>query len=221
MNNSGWGLRSVTSSTEEEIRKPVEREAGLDLRIARVSSLDDVGAAATEKVRPALDGGGRNGLVGQAEESSTLVVEGVYQVGAAAMTKAWTANGGQGAAATYVTPWQAAEVATVALMCGSREQVLTAKAGVARQEQAESPLPERMIGADNLNERTKVALPSGSDELPRRRPTRRWQQQGAQMRLQWWTRLGWRLSTRMGRRSLPWRRKWCLTWTGRWLLTWT
>ena len=130
MNNSGWGLRSVTSSTEEEIRKPVEREAGLDLRIARVSSLDDVEAAATENVRPALDGGGSKGIVGQAEDSSTLVVEGVYQVGAAAMTKAWTANGGQGAAATYATPWQAAEVATVAQMCGSREQVLTARAGV-------------------------------------------------------------------------------------------
>jgi hypothetical protein len=158
MNNSGWGLRSVTSSTEEEIRKPVEREAGLDLRIARVSSLDDVEAAATENVRPALDGGGSKGIVGQAEDSSTLVVEGVYQVGAAAMTKAWTANGGQGPAAAYATPWQAAEVATVAQMCGSREQVLPARARVAREEQAESPLPERMIGADNLNERTKVAV---------------------------------------------------------------
>ena len=164
MNNSGWGLCSVTSSTEEEIRKPLEREVGLDLRIERVSSLDDVGAAVTEKVRSALDGGGGNGLVGQAEESSTLVVEGVYQVGAAAMTKAWTANGEQGAAATYVTSWQVAEVATVALKCGSREQVLTARAGVARQKQAESPLQERMIGADNLNERTKLALPSGSEE---------------------------------------------------------
>ena len=126
MNNSGWGLCSVTSSTEEEIRKPLEREVGLDLRIERVSSLDDVGVAATEKVRHPLDGGSRNGLVGQAEKSSTMVVENVYQVGAAA--------------ATHVTQWQAAEVATVAQMCGSREQVLTARARVAREEQAESPL---------------------------------------------------------------------------------
>ena len=163
MHNSGWGLCSVASSTEEEIRTPLEQEAGLDLEIEMVSSLDDVVTAATEDVRTALAGGGRDGTVGQAEDLTMVMgVQGVYQVGVAAMTKVWATYGGQEAAAMPVPPGQVAVVATMALMCGSREQVSTAMAGVASLDQTESPVADSLIGADNLKEKTREALPSGS-----------------------------------------------------------
>ena len=163
MSNSGWGLDSVTSSTADEIQKMVEREVGLDLGLERVPSLDDVEEAATEEVRPALEGGGRNGLEGQAVAPPTKALEGVYQAGGAAV---WTAYGGQEAVSAYVTSAQVAVVATASPMrgsWGSCGQALQAGVGVARLARAKLPQSEKMLIADSLKKKTED-LSGGSEE---------------------------------------------------------